>query len=159
MRSSLRSFARYVPRDLVRILLESRHDADLTGEVRELTIFFSDLAGFSNMRNLVRWKARGTGPLASNVGEGGGFLRTRDDLDAPDMQYHIAPSGFYDNGLHEPIQNMFTAAPTLVSVRSLTGDPPPGRSAMATTSPSSAVLPFSRTVPMKATCWVSMSGT
>jgi choline dehydrogenase len=70
------------------------------------------------VRNLLRWKARGTGALVSNVGEGGGFLRTRDDLDAPDMQYHVAPAGFYDNGFHEPTRRMFTAAPTLVSVRS-----------------------------------------
>jgi choline dehydrogenase len=78
----------------------------------------TDLQEFNTLRSLVRWKARGTGPLASNVGEGGGFLKTRDDLPAPDMQYHIAPSGFYDNGLHEPTQRMFTAAPTLVGVRS-----------------------------------------
>jgi choline dehydrogenase len=78
----------------------------------------SDLAEFNNLRSLVRWKVRGTGPLASNVGEGGGFLRTREDLPAPDMQYHVAPAGFYDNGLHEPTQRMFTAAPTLVGVRS-----------------------------------------
>ncbi len=78
----------------------------------------TDLAEFSNVRNLLRWKVRGTGPLSSNVGEGGGFLKTREDLAAPDMQYHVAPSGFYDNGLHEPTRRMFTAAPTLVSVRS-----------------------------------------
>ena len=74
----------------------------------------SDLADFNNVRNLLRWKTRGTGPLTSNVGEGGGFLRTSDDLAAPDMQYHVAPAGFYDNGMHEPTQRMFTAAPTLV---------------------------------------------
>lgn len=78
----------------------------------------TDLAEFSNVRNLLRWKARGTGPLSSNVGEGGGFLKTRDDLAAPDVQYHVAPAGFYDNGLREPTRRMFTAAPTLVSVRS-----------------------------------------
>ncbi len=78
----------------------------------------SDLADFNNVRNLMRWKLRHNGPLASNVGEGGGFLKTRDDLPAPDMQYHVAPAGFYDNGLHEPTQRMFTAAPTLVGVRS-----------------------------------------
>ena len=78
----------------------------------------SDLADFNNLRSLVRWKARGSGPLASNVGEAGAFLRTRDDLAAPDMQYHVAPSGFYDNGFHEPTERMFTAAPTLVSVAS-----------------------------------------
>ncbi len=78
----------------------------------------TDLVEFSNVRNLLRWKARGTGPLSSNIGEGGGFLRTSDDLAAPDVQYHVAPAGFYDNGLHEPTRRMFTAAPTLVSVRS-----------------------------------------
>jgi choline dehydrogenase len=55
----------------------------------------TDLAELSNLRNLVRWKARGTGPLASNVGEAGGFERLSDDR-APDMQYHVAPCGFYD---------------------------------------------------------------
>ena len=78
----------------------------------------TDLAEFNNLRSLLRWKARGTGPLASNVGEGGGFLSTREGLTAPDMQYHIAPSGFYDNGMHEPTERMFTSAPTLVSVAS-----------------------------------------
>jgi choline dehydrogenase len=78
----------------------------------------TDLVEFSNVRNLLRWKVRGTGPLSSNVGEGGGFLRTSEDLPAPDMQYHVAPAGFYDNGLREPTRRMFTAAPTLVSVRS-----------------------------------------
>ena len=78
----------------------------------------TDLAEYNNVRSLLRWKTRGTGPLTSNVGEGGGFLRTTDDLPAPDIQYHVAPAGFYDNGFHEPTERMFTAAPTLVSVRS-----------------------------------------
>ncbi len=78
----------------------------------------SDLAELSNVRNLIRWKARGDGPLASNIGEGGAFWRTRPELPAPDIQIHVAPSGFYDNGFHEPTSRMFTAAPTLVSVAS-----------------------------------------
>ncbi|HET8603378.1 MAG TPA: GMC family oxidoreductase N-terminal domain-containing protein [Marmoricola sp.] len=77
-----------------------------------------DLAELSTLRNLVRWKARGNGPLASNIGEGGGFERLGADEPAPDMQYHVAASGFYDNGFHEPTARMFTAAPTLVRVRS-----------------------------------------
>ena len=78
----------------------------------------TDLAQLNNVRNFVRWKARGTGPLASNVGEAGAFFASRDGLAAPDIQIHSAPSGFYDNGLHEPTSRMFTAAPTLVSVQS-----------------------------------------
>jgi choline dehydrogenase len=78
----------------------------------------TDLAEMSTLRNLLRWKARGTGPLASNVGEGGGYLHSRDGLPAPDIQVHVVPTAFYDNGMHEPTHRMFTAAPALVSVRS-----------------------------------------
>ena len=49
MKGGLRSFARYVPRDLVRAVLASGQDASLSGEVRPLTVFFSDLAGFTTL--------------------------------------------------------------------------------------------------------------
>jgi len=78
----------------------------------------SDLADFNNVANLLKWKATGRGPLASNVGEAGGFWSSRNELAAPDIQFHVAPSGFYDNGFHEPTRRMFTTAPTLVSVAS-----------------------------------------
>ncbi len=78
----------------------------------------TDVAEMSNLKNLVQWKVRGTGPLSSNIGEGGMFFATREGLAAPDIQVHVAPTGFFDNGLHEPTARMFTAAPTLVSVAS-----------------------------------------
>ena len=78
----------------------------------------TDLADFNNVRSLLRWTVRGTGPLTSNVGEGGAFFASRRGLAAPDIQIHVAPSGFYDNGFHEPTARMFTAGPTLVSVAS-----------------------------------------
>ncbi|KAA1422181.1 choline dehydrogenase [Mumia zhuanghuii] len=78
----------------------------------------TDLAQASNLPNLVRWKATGKGPLASNIGEAGAFFSSRDGLPAPDLQIHVAPSGFYDNGMHEPQAQMFTVAPTLVNVAS-----------------------------------------
>lgn len=80
-----------------------------------------DLAEASNLANLLKWRATGKGPLASNIGEAGGFLHSGtggDDQPAPDLQVHVAPSGFYDNGLQEPTTRMVTVAPTLVSVRS-----------------------------------------
>jgi len=49
MTSGLRSFARYVPRDLVRTLLANGQPAELRGQLRELTIYFSDLAGFTSL--------------------------------------------------------------------------------------------------------------
>jgi choline dehydrogenase len=78
----------------------------------------SDLADLNNLRSFVRWKATGSGPLSSNIGEAGAFFTSRDGLPAPDLQIHAAPSGFYDNGMHEPTSRMFTCAPTLVSVQS-----------------------------------------
>jgi choline dehydrogenase len=78
----------------------------------------TDLAEHNNLVNFARAKATGTGPLVSNVGEAGGFFRSRDGLAAPDLQVHFAPSGFYDNGLHEPTTRKLTVAPTLVNVHS-----------------------------------------
>ncbi|MHA6792069.1 GMC family oxidoreductase [Pseudonocardia bannensis] len=78
----------------------------------------SDLVDALSPARLIQWQALGRGPLASNVGEGGGFFHSRDGLAAPDLQVHVAPTGFYDNGLREPVGRMFTAAPTLVSVAS-----------------------------------------
>lgn len=78
----------------------------------------SDLAQFQSVGNLLRWRATGRGPFASNVGEAGAFFASREGLTAPDLQIHVAPSGFYDNGLHEPIRPAVTLAPTLVNVKS-----------------------------------------
>jgi adenylate cyclase len=47
MKTSLRSFGRYVPADLVRQLLASGAEARLGGANRVLTIFFCDLADFT----------------------------------------------------------------------------------------------------------------
>jgi adenylate cyclase len=49
MKRGLRSFASYVPRDLVRAMLASGQEAKLGGRIRELTIFFSDIAGFTTI--------------------------------------------------------------------------------------------------------------
>jgi len=78
----------------------------------------TDLAEHNNLVNFARAKAMGSGPLVSNVGESGGFFRSREDLAAPDLQVHFAPTGFYDNGMHEPSTRKLTVAPTLVNVAS-----------------------------------------
>jgi adenylate cyclase len=49
MKSGLASFARYVPRDLVRAVVASGQPAELAGDTRTLTIYFSDLAGFTSL--------------------------------------------------------------------------------------------------------------
>ena len=78
----------------------------------------SDLIDASTPLGLMRWQLTKRGPLASNIGEGGGFMSTVDGLDAPNMQFHVAPTLFYDNGLREPTVPGFTSAATLVDVAS-----------------------------------------
>ena len=53
MKTSLRSFSHYVPVDLVRDVIASGNEARLGGETRELTIFFSDIAGFTTISERV----------------------------------------------------------------------------------------------------------
>jgi|GEM_PF-389171 len=47
MKRGLRSFKKYVPADLVRELINMGADANLGGEKKNLTIFFSDIANFT----------------------------------------------------------------------------------------------------------------
>jgi choline dehydrogenase len=46
----------------------------------------------------------GRGPLTSNVGEVGGFERSSDALEAPDLQWHGAPALYADEGLAPAVQ-------------------------------------------------------
>ena len=48
---------------------------------------------------------QGTGPLTSNAAETGGFVRTRDGLPAPDVQFHVLPALFLDDGLSSTLEN------------------------------------------------------
>ena len=78
----------------------------------------TDLGEKATLGNILRWQVTGGGPLSSNVGEGGAFFKSHDDLAAPDIQIHMAPAGFYDNGLREPTERSVTVAPTLVKIAS-----------------------------------------
>jgi len=49
MKNGLKSFKRYVPADLVASLVKGGHEANVGGEKRELTIFFSDIAKFTTI--------------------------------------------------------------------------------------------------------------
>jgi len=53
MKASLRSFSRYVPLELVRELVVSGEEARLGGEFRPVTIFFSDIEGFTRISESV----------------------------------------------------------------------------------------------------------
>jgi choline dehydrogenase len=57
--------------------------------------------------NLLLLQREGRGPLTSNIGEAGGFFRTREGLAGPDFQIHAAPVMFIDEGLALPAANAF----------------------------------------------------
>jgi choline dehydrogenase len=78
----------------------------------------TDVADAATPAGLLRWQLTKRGPLASNIGEAGAFYSTVDGLNVPNMQVHVAPTLFYDNGLREPITAGFTSAATLVDVAS-----------------------------------------
>jgi choline dehydrogenase-like flavoprotein len=50
-------------------------------------------------------EGEGRGPLTSNFAEAGGFLRTRDGLDAPDIQLHLIPVLFPEAGAGEILED------------------------------------------------------
>ena len=67
---------------------------------------------------LLKWQLLKRGPLTSPVAEACAFLRTRPELPAPDLQYHVAAAAFLDNARGEPFGRGFTVGATLVSVAS-----------------------------------------
>ena len=64
--------------------------------------------------NIELLQAEGRGPLSSNIPEGGGFLRTRPGLEAPDVEFHFAPSLFFDEGLSAPADHGYCFGPVVI---------------------------------------------
>ncbi len=58
--------------------------------------------------NIALLQEEGRGPLTSNIGEAGGFARTRPELAAPDVQFHAAAIMFHDEGLGAPLDDAYT---------------------------------------------------
>jgi choline dehydrogenase-like flavoprotein len=60
----------------------------------------------------------GRGPLTANGPESGGFIRTRDDLPAPDVEFLSAPVMFADSGLGTPTHHAISFGPSMLTPRS-----------------------------------------
>jgi choline dehydrogenase len=76
------------------------------------------LASAQTLLNFARYLFFKSGPLTSNVGEAGGFVRTRPELSAPDLQFHFAPGYYIDHGFREYDGHAFTLGPTLLQPES-----------------------------------------
>jgi choline dehydrogenase len=64
--------------------------------------------------NFALFESEGRGPLTSNIPEAAAFFRTRPGLEAPDMQFHFAPSMFYDEGLTAPHDHGYCFGPVVI---------------------------------------------
>jgi adenylate cyclase len=80
MKTSLRSFQKYVPADLVRTLLLSKLEARLGGVSRTLTVFFCDIANFTSLSeqlspaDLVEQLGEFLSGLSAQIGAAGGTV-------------------------------------------------------------------------------------
>jgi len=76
------------------------------------------LASAESIANLIRYMAFKTGPLTSNVGEAGGFVKTSASRLTPDVQYHFAPGYFIEHGFQQIKEHAYSILPTLVRPKS-----------------------------------------
>jgi choline dehydrogenase len=67
---------------------------------------------------LEEFTASQTGPIASNLAEAGGFARVGNGVEAPDMQFHVAPLHVVDEGLGDPQGHGIWVSPCLLTPES-----------------------------------------
>jgi choline dehydrogenase len=83
--------------------------------------------------NLGHWMGGG-GPLTSNLAESGGFVRTRDGLEAPDVQFHMVAAMYMQEGLLPPPAHGITLSACVLKPRS--------RGQVALVAPDPTTKPF-----------------
>lgn len=121
----LRQFAIEVRRDLP--VGENLQDHCMT--LMNWSADYESLMTALTPENLELLQTEGRGPLSSNIAEGGGFIRTRPGLEAPDCQFHCAPVLFWQEGLGAAIEHGIAFGPGVVKPTSR------GSVTLRTTSP------------------------
>lgn len=76
------------------------------------------LASATSTANLARYLLRRRGMLTSNIAEAYGFVRSRPELDQPDLELIWAPVAYADEGLHGIPEHGVTLGPILLQPRS-----------------------------------------
>ncbi|MFF4548400.1 GMC family oxidoreductase [Streptomyces sp. NPDC001435] len=73
------------------------------------------LISAASPENAALLQSEGRGPLTSNIGEAGGFFRSRYGMDAPDLQFHAAPVLFHQEGLGPVTEHGFAFGPCVLA--------------------------------------------
>jgi choline dehydrogenase len=87
--------------------------APLGFEVRHGSLFAAE-----KPLELLNYLLRRRGMLTSNVAEAYGFVRSRPELDLPDLELIFAPAPFFDEGLGDPQGHGLVMGPVLLKPRS-----------------------------------------
>jgi choline dehydrogenase len=96
---------------------ENLQDHVVTGAVYTSTRSIS-LNEAETLGNTLAYLLFKKGPFTSTIAEAGGFIKTRDGIPAPDIQYHFAPAFYKDHGFEKVEGHGFTIGPTLLHPRS-----------------------------------------
>ncbi|MEV6201582.1 GMC family oxidoreductase N-terminal domain-containing protein [Streptomyces sp. NPDC051771] len=73
------------------------------------------LISAASPENAALLQSEGRGPLTSNIGEAGGFFRSRPELQAADVQFHAAPVLFHQEGLGPALEHGFSFGPLVLA--------------------------------------------
>jgi len=101
--------------------MECRHDLPVGHNLQDHLmlsfVVFTDkgsLISAATPEAFARYEAEGRGPITSNGGEGGAFVRTRDGLEAPDVQFHMGGMLLHEEFLGVPFDDAYTFGPAVV---------------------------------------------
>jgi choline dehydrogenase len=67
---------------------------------------------------MTEFEASQTGPFASNLAESGGFARVGNGVEAPDVQFHVAPMHIVEEGMGDPLGHGVWVSPCLLTAES-----------------------------------------
>lgn len=76
------------------------------------------LSDAETIPNLWKYMFKKTGPLTSNIAEGGAFLKSQAELEECDLQLHFAPVYFVEHGFKNPPGHGFSLGAVLLTPKS-----------------------------------------
>ena len=109
------------PQALAPLGIETRHELPVGENLQDhLMLSFvvltdkGSLISAATPEAFALYEAEGRGPCTSNGGEGGAFVRTREGLEAPDVQFHIGCLLLHEEFLGIPFDDAYTFGPAVV---------------------------------------------